>query len=263
MSLPRRQRFDRDLVRRVANLVVIPLAIAYIWLSRTGEETGAVARATEPVFAAAGWAFAIWGLIFLGQLAYVIYQATPSQAHRALHRRIGALTVVNSLLAAAWTWTFGHGQFTLAWILMIASVVVLVALDLRIRAEGLRGRDIALVRAPYGINLGWIIAAFLLDTAQFLHAVASYDGAPLSPVGFAILLTLVAGALGLYLVLGRQNPFAGLAIAWALAGVAAYHDELRTLTLSAAVLAIAIGALAVWQLADRGHHGLPRPWRRA
>jgi hypothetical protein len=145
---------------------------------------------------------------------------------------------------------------------MIASVAVLVVVDDRTRTESLRGRDVALVRAPYALNLGWIVVAFLLNTAQFLHAVARYDGAPLTPIGFAVLLAIVGGVAGLWLVARRENPFAALAVAWGLAAIAAYQDDVRSLATVAGVLAAAVAALAIWQLVDHGrHHILPRRWR--
>ena len=235
----------KDRIRQVANLTVIPLGITVTSLVAERRHIGSVARATESVLAASSWAFAIWGVIFLGQLAYAIYQATPSQALRELHRRIGALTAVNAVLGAAWMVAFTRDRFTLAWVVMVALAVTLFVMDRRIRASDPRGWDFWLVRFPYALNLGWICVAFVLNTAQFLHVKVGYDGAPLSPLAFAHVLVGVAAVLGVVLAVRRENPVAGLAVAWGLVGVATYEHDHQSLGRMAETLAVGVAVLAL------------------
>ena len=79
-----------DLARglAVAALAVMQIVVAGLGGSgATGEDVGSVARSYPTPVLPAGWTFAIWGLIYLGQLAFVIQSLRPSKLRDPLLRR--------------------------------------------------------------------------------------------------------------------------------------------------------------------------------
>mgnify|MGYP003383350188 CR=1 FL=1 len=149
-----------DRARQWLNLIVVPLAIGFVMGERPSEnQVSTVARENEPLLAAAGFTFAVWGLIFALWLAYATYQFFPSQAARPLHRRIGFWVVANAVGAAFWVQCFTNRYLGLAWLTMLGLVAVLAMIDRGLGDDARRGRDYLFARLPFAINFGWVCVA--------------------------------------------------------------------------------------------------------
>jgi hypothetical protein len=252
-----RTRVGTDVARQLANVVLVPLGIALSYVPSTGgRNAGVVSRAHEPLLAAAGWAFAIWGLLFAAQLAYAVYQALPSHRSDALLRRIGWLTALNSLLAGLWTMVFCQELLTLSWLMMLVLLANLVVIDVRLREEARHGAARWLVRVTYGANLGWIAVATLLDTSLFLYDVVGWKGAPFGPVVWSQVVVVLALVLAVGLVLARRNLAFGLVVAWGVFAIGAYRMSAapalgRTAFCSALAIVVVVIARAITSLRRR------------
>lgn len=235
-----------DRLRVVSNLVAIPLGIAMNSPGGGPRELVAAARADGPLLAASPWTFAIWGLIFGGQTVYAAYQALPRQRRNATLRRIGYATALNGLLGGAWAAAFVHGLLFLSWVVLLALLANLLLIEHRLGEGARAGRALWLVRIPFGLYLGWICVATLLDTAAFLDGLAQGSGSPLSPLPSAMMAVLLVAVAGLALELRYRDLAAPLAIAWGLLGVAVYrHSVAPALALLALVLSGALLLLVV------------------
>src|SRR5690348_14813721 len=96
MSVLSRRSARLDLARSIA---VGVLALGQILVSAlAGGSVGAVAHAYPTPLLPADWAFAIWGPIYLGFLAYAGYQLLPGQRGREIHRRTGWWAAASALL---------------------------------------------------------------------------------------------------------------------------------------------------------------------
>ncbi len=216
---------SRDVLRQVANAVLIPAAIAVNFLPRIFEyDVGVVARQNEPLLAAAGWAFSIWGLIFLGQLVYAVYQALPSQRANPALRRVGFFTALACLGGGLWTVFFLSKHFAAAWVTMLVILTSLIFVELRLGNMVRRGREFWLIRLPFAVNLGWISVATILNSAQFFKALG-WNGAPLTPLMWSIILVGVATALSLVMGFFRRNLAFAAIISWGLMAIATYRLE--------------------------------------
>lgn len=240
-----------DLLRQIANVVAIPLGIAVSALATrlTGHDVGSVSHGNQPLLAAADWTFTIWGAIFLGQLAYAIYQAMPSKRMSPVLRRIGWLTALNSILAAAWIVLFASEQFLAAWAVMLAIVATLVAIEVRRRDSARVGRELLLVRVPYSVNLGWISVAAILETSQVLDQQLRWDGGPLTPESWGVVMVGLATGLAVMMITLRPNMGFGVAVAWGLLGIFDYERMAAKMISGAALLGVmAIAVLLVVEM---------------
>ncbi len=211
----------KDTVRQSLTLVLIPLGIAVNELPFvTDTRVGDVARENEPLLAASGWTFAIWGLIFLSQLAYSIFQMQPAQKTLPVLRRIGWLTAANAALSGLWTLAFTQRAFTVAWVLMLGLLGTLIAVEAQLKDDARRGSRLWLIRLPYAVNLGWISVATLLNTMQWL----AWQGVTVNAWWSSGVLALVAIAAGL-VVVWRKNPAFGAVLAWGFFGIAHYRID--------------------------------------
>lgn len=225
-----------DVLRQLANVFGIAGGISINVLPQLrGQEVGQVARQSEPLLAAEGWAFAIWGLIFAWTAVYAMYQALPSQRENPTLRSIGWLTALNGVLGGVWTLLFTQRLFTAAVIVIVAMLVNLVLIDMRLGNEARRGVPLFIVRAPFSINLGWIGLAVILNVTQWLHVVVGWSGAPLTPEVWSVVMVVTAALLGLAMAHVRRNLGFALVVIWGLAGIADKVEEHSRLVSTVAV----------------------------
>ncbi|NJO84407.1 MAG: hypothetical protein HC828_17605 [Blastochloris sp.] len=213
----------------------------------TGTETGigAVSDATATLFLPAAYAFIIWALIFLLRAAFAVYQVLPSQRHNPVLRRVGWWWFANLLAGGLWTEAFTSRAFTLAWFLILAQLVTLVAAFIELRDDARKGRDFWLVRLPISVNLGWIAVASISNTSQFLKYGIGWTGDPLSEAVWTALMIIVTVALSAFMVLKARSIVFGLVVIWALTAIAVNYPDIRLVLGSASIGAAAVALITV------------------
>jgi hypothetical protein len=183
----------------------------------------------------AGYAFAIWSLIYLGLAAFSIYQLLPKNLDK--FRRIRVLYIVTAILNCSWIYFWHQGQIALclAIIAGFAFTLFLINRDLQ-SYSGLS--DYWAAKAPFGIYFGWVTAATLVNFAISLK----YFNVDLSASAWtwtAVGLIALAATLGVLIRYRLSNYLYPLAIAWALTAIGVKQSG-QTLV----VVATALGTIA-------------------
>jgi hypothetical protein len=216
-------RGDRSRTLAVAATALAQVASAPLTtvLLGPGAATGTISDRYQSLLTPAGYAFAIWGLIYAGCLALAAYQATPGQRSRAGHRTTGWWLALGFACSAAWVPVFGLGLPLVAQLIIVVLVGALaVALA---RLDGLPAGDWSerlLLRLPVAVYLGWASLATVASfgtTGRFLGLPRDEPWVTAAAVG-ALLL-----ASGVVLAVGRRAHGVGgfvAAAAWALVAVA-------------------------------------------
>jgi translocator protein len=225
---------------RLQQILVVAATIGMIvlnWLAATGVlggiDTGAVSDKYPTRITPAGYAFSIWSLIYLGMIAFSIYQLLPANAAR--FRAIRTAYILSCAANAAWLYVWSQEQM----IVCLGIIVVLLASVGYISVKMQRTETLAeywLVKAPFGLYFGWVTAATILNAAimlVYLNVRVSDSAA----VWFGAGLILIAGALGVIVRLRLTNYFYPLAIAWALTAIAVKQSG-TTLIVAAAAFAV-------------------------
>src|SRR5512143_2105947 len=96
----------------LVTLVVNTLANA---LPLNGQNTGQISDRFAVYFVPAGYVFSIWGLIYVGLVAFTIYQALPSQRTNPRLGAIGWLFFLSCVANSAWIFLWHYELF--AWTL--------------------------------------------------------------------------------------------------------------------------------------------------
>jgi hypothetical protein len=116
----------------------------------------------------AGYVFSIWGLIYLGLIAYAVYQALPAQAHNPDLRSIGYIFVLSSLANIGWILLWHYEVFPATVLVMSVLLVCLIGIYLRLDigrkqvSNGMRW----FVHLPFSIYLGWITVATIANVTR-------------------------------------------------------------------------------------------------
>jgi hypothetical protein len=261
MSLDLRNARPHDLARQFFNLL---FALVQITLPPVGALLGVNSGFTRTdaagttLITPAGYAFAVWGLIYTASLAYAIYQALPAQRENPLFRRIGWYTAITFAATCVWLLAAQSGA---TWVTVGCIVVMLVTLTLAlielIRVQAPRdARERWLVVLPISVFLGWVTAATVANTSAALYE-SGFRDVLLSEVAWTLLMLTAAIGIGAFVTLvSRGNLFYAGTVVWFLVGllVAALT---RDNTPAVAVLAGA-GVVIVAAAAFLGQRRRPR-----
>ena len=158
-------------------LLVLLAAIAMpivAWLSNSGTfgaDNGAVSDRYPTLLVAAGYAFSIWGLIFLLDLAYAAWQATGSRRHDPTLGRVAPWAAAGFALTTIWMPLFSLSQFWLCLMVIFAALACLV------RCAWLLSNDPSPATGqrvwawlPLSLHAGWLSLAAFLNLAQVVVA---------------------------------------------------------------------------------------------
>lgn len=213
----------------IATIVVNVLANA---LPINGLNTGEISDRFEVYFVPAGYVFSIWGLIYVGLIAYAIFQALPSQRHNPRLQGTGWWVSLSGLANITWIFLWHYEQFPLTLIAMLLLLATLIVTYLRLgigRIEVSTAEKWA-VQIPFSVYLGWITVATVANVTSLLDYL-NWDGFGIAPeIWMGIVLAAVL-AITVLVILTRTDVAYTLVILWALAGISIKH---------AAVSAVAI-----------------------
>ncbi|MDX1994138.1 MAG: TspO/MBR family protein [bacterium] len=232
-------------LRQIANIIGLVATLVFNFVSqdtRLVENTNAdIANRYPILYFPANAAFSIWGIIYTLLIAWVIYQALPSQRDNPNQQRIGWLFVVTCIANIAWLVSFQFlEQFALSMIAMLALLGTLIAIYLRldIGRAAVSLRDRLLIHVPFSVYLGWITAATVTNATYVLYD-AGYTQSFLgiSAETWAVILFVVSALLALAAVITRRDVAYALVIVWALYFIGVRWQELETVGISAYVAA--------------------------
>jgi hypothetical protein len=233
------QTFMNDKIQQVLVVVATIGLIAFNYLAASGAiggtDTGAVSDKYPTRITPAGYAFAIWSLIYLGLIAFSIYQSLPSQTER--FRGLRRVYIVSCVANCAWLYFWSQEQIVLCVGIIVALLVTLAVINIRlIKTE--TNAEYWFAKAPFGIYFGWVTAATILNAAialVYLNVTVSNETAVIMGAG----LLLIAAALGVIVRWRIVNYFYPLAIAWALTAIAVKQSGQTPIVVAAAVGVIA------------------------
>ena len=208
--------------------------------------TGEISDSFRVYFVPAAYVFSIWGLIYLGLIAYAIYQALPAQRDNPRLRRVGYLFTASCLANAVWLFLWHYEQFPLTLLVMLALLVLLILIYLRlgIGRAPVSSAEKWLVRVPFSIYLGWITVATIANATSLLYYL-KWDGWGISDEAWAIIMLIAGGAIASAVVRTRDDIAYILVIIWAFVGIALKHAATPVVAIAAWV----VTALAVLVLA--------------
>lgn len=233
----------------LAALVVNVLATA---LPLNGRNTGAISDQFRVFFVPAGYVFAIWGVIYLGWIAFVVFQFLPSQARSPRLRALGFLFALSCVLNGAWLFCWHYGQFGLSVLVMLALLATLITAYLRLNVGRVKVGAVErwCVDVPFSIYLGWITVATVANISDYLYYIG-WDGFGVSAQLWAVVMLIVASLLGLALALTRKDTGYLLVLVWAFIGIAIKQSAAALVMGAAWVAAVFALALAAWSTLRR------------
>jgi tryptophan-rich sensory protein len=220
------------------------------------QTNGDVSRKYDTLVTPAGYAFAIWGLIFLGLLGFAVYQALPSQRHNPRFRTAGPWYILNGLCNAIWSPIFNQewiGTALLVILVMFCSLfMVMEHLRINPRTELAMMRPVKpgetwLARVPFSIYFGWLSVATILNATVWFRA-TNLDLSGISEPIWAVGVLVLAFIVGAMLFNRYRSASYMLVFTWAFAAIAVKQANVPTVKFAAIAGAIIATLLAIYGL---------------
>jgi hypothetical protein len=211
---------------QIATTVAIGFAIIWNFFTNSFPPTGvSIAKLSNTVFAnvkiiPANYTFAIWGLIYLGLVAFAVYQLDYRRADNAQLQQTRPWIVLASLLQSGWILLFLYQQMVLSSLVMLGIVWALIKCYRSLHLLGKNSRQFNPTWVPsvFSIYLGWISVATIVNIASTLDSFG-WQGAPLSPSIWTLLMIAVSVGLAILLLhIYADRAFGGVII-WAIGGI--------------------------------------------
>ncbi|WP_324828298.1 hypothetical protein [Qipengyuania zhejiangensis] len=213
----------RSALQRAAIIVAVIIQIGATFLPQLGlgEPIGQRSDSVRTLITPAGWAFAIWGPLFLGSAIYAFWQAFPAQKSNELLDRVGWLSVGALASQGIWAIYTQFANLTAISALIIAFSLACLLAIIRILVtfeRAFTGAERWIVGLTFSALAAWLTAATIVNvSATLAYYGLGGDGAyPL--VAAAIVLT--GGIIAAFAVARSQgNPWFAAVFAWALLAI--------------------------------------------
>lgn len=200
---------------KVINIAAFVIMVFMNYLANAmplgGKTTGELSAQYPNLFVPAGITFSIWGIIYILLLGFVILQFR--EENRAMVNAIGWLFTFSCILNSLWILAWHYENLALSLIIMLLLLVTLIMINYRLTPYG--G---GITKAAFGIYLGWICIATIANVTAILVSV-NWQGLGISNEVWTVVMILAGTVITLLILKTYRNPFTGIAVIWALAGI--------------------------------------------
>ena len=211
-----------------------------------GRGTGEISALYPTLVTPAGYVFAIWGLIYVGLLAYSTAQFVRPLYHDPLPDSLALPLIISNVANVGWLvlWHSLNIYWTVpVMLVLLGSLIVAYRIARRPRLAEMSALERWAVRAPLGLYLGWVSVATIANVSNALVA-AGWNGGAI-PAEWWGAIVLVVGAALAFANLAREGDcvFAGVFL-WAFLGIAVATPSAFVRTIAGALAgAIAVGIM--------------------
>jgi benzodiazapine receptor len=246
----------KDIWRQIANILSVVLALTVNILASAlplnGQNTGEISDRFQVFFVPAGYVFAIWGVIYIGWIAFAIYQALPAQKESPRLRKLGYLFALSGLLNAAWLFCWHYNQFGLSVLVMLGLLGLLIASYLRLDVgrTPVGAAEKWSVDVPFSTYLGWISVAAIANVTDWLYFV-NWNGFGIAPEVWAVIMLIVATVVGVLMTITRRDSAYLFVFAWSFVGIAVKQAAVPMVAYTAWAAAVVALGLAVYSIVAR------------
>ena len=255
----------------IVNGIALLITIFVNYFANTGVFDGntmsTISAKYDNLFTPAGYAFSIWGIIYLGLLGFVFYTGRSSfkkaQAHPIL-LKIGSLFVLSCAANSFWVITWLNDYTGLSVLIMIALLIILLRIIVvtRMELDPHPWKHYLFIFWPFAIYAGWVSVALIANMAAWLTKI-SWDGWGISSLNWTVIMIAVACIVNIFMILTRNLREYALVGIWALLAIAVANNAENgavTIVYACYIAAAVLLVFIIWNgLRNRGLYVKQRP----
>ncbi|WP_288376448.1 tryptophan-rich sensory protein [uncultured Chryseobacterium sp.] len=220
-------------VFQILNIAALVVTIFINYLSNTGlfnnETMASISAKYQNLFTPAGYAFSIWGLIYLALFGFVMYYGPftkNTDAKEKIVKNIGWWFIVSCMTNCLWifTWLYNYTFLTVPIMVVLFISLMKIILNNRGTIEARGMRTLLFLRLPFYIYSGWISVALIADVAAYLKKI-EWSGFGISETSWTVIMFVAAALVHLYMLWKRNMVSFVLVAVWALVANAAANKN--------------------------------------
>lgn len=207
----------------VAYLAMVVVNFMANALPINNRSTGEISNAYPNLFAPAGPAFSIWGLIYLLLGAYVVYQfVKKNQKSEDFFRKINPLFIATSIANISWIFAWHYDFIGLSVLIMGALLILLIKIADIIRTEQFISIQKLFIRTPFSIYFGWITVAAIANITVFIVS-TGWNGFGIADFIWTSIILLIGATIGILRMRKDNNIAYGAVLIWAYSWILFKH----------------------------------------
>ncbi|MBL8994986.1 MAG: tryptophan-rich sensory protein, partial [Spirochaetia bacterium] len=214
-----------NMIYALLNALAVAATIAINGLANAlplnGQNTGEISNRYPLLITPAGWAFSIWGLIYLLQIGFAVYGFLPSIRTNAAFQKLSPFFLLSAAANISWIFFWHYQKFPLSLVAMLVILGSLIAVYLILNVGKVQ-RELAdrlLLEAPFRVYLGWITVASIVNVSLLLFQ-SGWNGFGIRPEIWTVLLLGTALILGIVAIVTRKDWLFTAVLAWAIFAIA-------------------------------------------
>lgn len=214
---------------QIGNIIAVIITIIVNGLANIlpigGKNTGELSDNIPNLFVPAGITFAIWGIIYVLIILFVIYLAKDlfkkEKTIKNLLEKISYFFLLASLANILWIFLWHYEQLLLSLLVMILlfASLLFIYIRLNIGIEKVSFREKLFVHVPISVYIGWITVATIANVTAVL-VTSGWNGFGISESLWTILILVIVTIISMLILLKRKDIAFSLVIIWALIGIA-------------------------------------------
>lgn len=217
----------------IANALALVVVIIINYLSNTGifnnSTMSTVSAAYSNAFTPAGYAFSIWGLIYLGLLGFVIFTGRSLFSQRQPDpylEKIGWWFVLSCVANVLWiiTWLYDYTGISVLVMMLLLGCLLKIIVNTRMELDYHPLRRYLFIFWPFAIYAGWVSIALIANIAAWLTKI-NWNGWGMSEVMWTVIFVVIAGLINVYMILRRNLREYAAAGIWGLVAVAVANTQ--------------------------------------
>ena len=231
---------------QIANGFALVFTIIFNYVSNTGvfngKTIGNVSDQYHTLITPAGYAFSIWGLIYLLLLGFVYYTGrslfnADKNETDGFVEKIGWWFVVSCFANCAWIVAWLYGFSGISVLILVVAMISLVKVLLEALKYNNSTAEKWFINIPFQIYAGWMSVALIVATASWLHKIG-WNGWEISESTWTIIMIAIAAVIHLLMTWQKNAPFFAFVSAWAFIAISQSNDEGSAVYIFAIVAAV-------------------------
>ncbi|MDX1762059.1 MAG: tryptophan-rich sensory protein [Christiangramia sp.] len=227
----------------IFNFLSVLLAIFTNFFAQTGRinntTIGELSDKYSNLFTPADYAFSIWGLIYIGLLAFSIFmlhQVFTNGKHTEFIKRTSFWFIVANIGTCLWVvaWLYEYTGLSVVLMFLILAKLLKIVFNNDMELWDAPFKVIAFYWWPICLYSGWISVASIANMASWL-TVIGWDGALFTEVEWTVIMIGVAVIINLLMIWLRNMREYALVGVWALFAIYIRHQASEELIANVAL----------------------------
>ncbi|RPD42970.1 tryptophan-rich sensory protein [Chitinophaga barathri] len=230
---------------QILNGFALVITIVMNYVSNTGVFNGntmaSVSAEYQNLFTPAGYAFSIWGLIYLGMLGFVFYygplfKQTEEKEHTIM--KIGWWFVVSCVANSLWViaWLYHNILLSVGLIIVLLISLLKVVVNTNMELHNAPLKKFVFQWWPFCIYSGWVSVALIANIAAYLTKIR-WDGFGISETTWTIIMLIIAALINIFIIWNRNMREFALVCVWALIAISVANKNGNELIFWVAIVA--------------------------